>query len=88
MRRLYKKALAVDPNMAMAYYKMARVYTQKGDLKKALEYIALAIEIEPDILRVFKMDDYRWDNLRRDKVYWPLAEKHNLGYLEQYKPTK
>ena len=45
---LYEKALAVDPELAIAWNGLSLAYRQKGDLERAIETGRKVIELEPD----------------------------------------
>ncbi len=44
----YDKAISIDPEDHALYYNMGRAHKEKGDLKKAKEYIEKSIKIKPD----------------------------------------
>lgn len=63
----YKKALALDPNIQLAYQCLGDAYEEKGQYDMAIENYNNAIAINPD-------DD--WVYYSRGKVYMSISEKN------------
>lgn len=64
----YFKALAINPNYALAYYNLACSAVRQGQLTAARGYLKKAYALDPR-LRDRSKDDHVWDNVRdRDEL--------------------
>jgi tetratricopeptide (TPR) repeat protein len=73
----YEKALTINPNGGITYYKVARVYCQKNEIAKALKYLELAILKDKKILQYFNLEDPRWNNFRNSEIDLKKLHRHN-----------
>jgi tetratricopeptide (TPR) repeat protein len=55
--RDYNKAIELDPRQAMAYYNLARIYSLTDNHEKAIQYLGMAIQINPDIKNMAKKEN-------------------------------
>jgi tetratricopeptide (TPR) repeat protein len=53
----YNKAIELDPRQAVAYYNIARIYSLKDNHEKAIQYLGMAIQINPDIKNMAKKEN-------------------------------
>ena len=52
--RLYQQALAIDPNLSIAWYNKGIAFFQIGDIDRAAGPLARSIKISPDMVMLFQ----------------------------------
>ncbi|MDD5120198.1 MAG: tetratricopeptide repeat protein [Candidatus Omnitrophica bacterium] len=76
----YQKAVALDPNYAVAYNDLGVIYEAQGDLDKAEENYLRAIKIDPAYLSAYTNLAFFYENkrnLKKAEFYW--AKRSALG---------
>ena len=69
----YKKDLEVE-QFEWSYYGIASIYGRKGDVKNTVEYLKLAIDINPNVKNAAK-EETDFDNVRQSMEFKELLEK-------------
>ncbi|WP_312884250.1 tetratricopeptide repeat protein [Clostridium psychrophilum] len=71
----YKKDLEVE-NYEWSYYGIASIYGRRGDVKNAIKYLKLAIDISPSIKNTAK-NEKDFNNVRKNKEFSKLISIGN-----------
>jgi len=91
----FKKSIALRPDYFPAYHDLARAHILKKDFKGALQYVARAVDIRPDVIPpyVYAVHCYAelgrfaeaQDLLEKMKQQWPneIAVKYAQDFLNQ-----
>jgi tetratricopeptide (TPR) repeat protein len=81
----YKKALEVNPNFALAYVRIAKLFATQKNKELVLENLNKAISVDPKFSLAFSelFDFYYWD-----EANFPEAEKYLNLYIESKLPEK
>ena len=87
-RNYYLKSLEIDPGSFFGHFMLGRVYTQQNKIELALKHIDIAIEKDRELFKAMGMRDDRWEIIKKNMAYWPLAAKFDLEYLEGYEPSE
>lgn len=74
----FQKAITQDPSFTEAYYNLALVYKEKGQLEKARQFLGRALLSRPNNLK---------NDLRLNIVYEMGVVKHKLGQLQDAKKS-
>lgn len=74
----YKKALEVE-KFEWSYYGIASIYGRKGDVKNTINYLKLAIDINPSIKNAAKSEE-DFDNVRQAIEFVELTKKQCMPY--------
>ena len=53
----YSKAIKLDPEQAVAYYNLARIYSLRDNYEDAIRNLGTAIRINPDIKNMAKKEN-------------------------------